>query len=62
MSKDELLQKMQESPQKPLKKDSGCVFCRHIFDCPGKPPEVKLCVNFEERKRKNDDKTMPGMR
>ena len=49
---DELLQEMQDLPEKPLKKDSGCVFCKHIFDCPGKPPTVKLCVNFEERKSK----------
>ena len=45
----------QETNNKPLKKDSGCVFCEHIFDCPGKPPKVKLCVNFKERKRNKLD-------
>lgn len=55
MNVDELLQEMQDLPDKPLKKDSGCVFCEHIFDCPGKPPKVKLCVNFKERKRSRND-------
>lgn len=36
--------------EKKGKKDAGCALCKHIFDCPGKPPEVKLCVNYEERK------------
>lgn len=37
--------------EKKGKKDAGCVYCEHIFDCKGKPPEVKLCVNFKERKK-----------
>lgn len=45
--------KEEDKDKKSLKYDSGCVFCKHIFDCPGKPPTVKLCVNFEERKSKN---------
>lgn len=35
--------------EKKLKKDKGCVRCAYIFSCPGKPPEVKLCLQFKER-------------
>jgi len=55
MTDDELLQEKQDLSDKPLSKDKGCVFCEHIFDCPGKPPTVKLCVNFKERKRMRND-------
>lgn len=51
MNADELLQKMQDLPEKPLKKGKECVFCEYIFDCKGKPPWVELCVNYKERKR-----------
>ena len=54
---DELLQKKQDLPDKPLKKDRNCVFCEHIFDCKGKPPTVKLCVNFKERRRSNEGRS-----
>lgn len=37
------------SEEKKLKKDRGCVRCAYIFSCPGKPPEVKNCINFKER-------------
>ena len=33
-----------------LKKDKECIHCEHFFDCAGKPKEVKLCLNFKERK------------
>ena len=47
----EVLARSQQMNSKPLKKGAGCVYCEHIFDCPGKPPEVKLCVNFKERRK-----------
>lgn len=56
MTDKEPLQKTQDLSDKPLKKDKGCAFCEHIFDCPGKPPTVKLCVNFKERKRMRNDR------
>lgn len=31
------------------KKDRECIRCEHIFDCKGKPQEVKQCINFKER-------------
>lgn len=34
-----------------LKKDRGCVRCEWIFSCKGKPPGVKDCLNFHERRR-----------
>lgn len=40
--------------QKALKKDKECRLCKHIFDCDGKPPGVKLCIRYEERERKED--------
>ena len=36
-----------------LKKDKECIHCEHFFDCAGKPKEVKLCLNFKERKDEN---------
>ena len=35
---------------KKLKKDKECIHCEKFFDCPGKPENVKLCVNFKEGK------------
>lgn len=37
-----------------LKKDKGCRLCVKIFDCAGKPENVKLCLQFEERKQKHE--------
>jgi len=37
--------------EKYLKKDRECIHCEKFFDCDGKPKEVKLCVNFIERKK-----------
>ena len=39
-----------------------CIKCKHLFDCQGKPKEVKKCLNFEEGngrsgKRSQMDKT-----
>ena len=36
-----------------LKKDKECMHCEKFFDCPGKPDEVKMCINFKERKQKD---------
>lgn len=33
------------------KKDKGCRLCEKIFDCQGKDPRVKLCLQFVERRR-----------
>lgn len=38
---------MQEEP----KKDKECIQCDRFFECKGKPPEVKYCINFRERKK-----------
>ena len=40
-----------------LKKDKECIHCEHFFDCAGKPKEVKLCLNFKERKDEDGRKT-----
>ena len=40
------------SENKP-KKDRECVRCEHIFDCQGKPHEVKQCIRFKERTDSN---------
>lgn len=40
------------SENKP-KKDRECVRCEYIFDCQGKPQEVKQCIRFKERKDSN---------
>lgn len=40
---------MQKDEQK-LVKDKGCVYCKKLRTCKGKPRDVKLCVNFIERK------------
>lgn len=32
-----------------MKKDKECVTCEHIFDCKGKPENVKCCLNYKER-------------
>jgi hypothetical protein len=32
------------------KKDRECIRCEYIFDCEGKPQEVKRCIKFKERK------------
>lgn len=34
-------------------KDKECIMCEKFFDCKGKPKEVKQCLNFKERKKKN---------
>ena len=36
-----------------LTKDRECIKCKHFFDCAGKPKGAR-CINFEERKGKND--------
>lgn len=36
-----------------LKKDRECIHCVKFFDCPGKPPEVKNCIQYIERKDDN---------
>ena len=36
-----------------LKKDRECIYCEKFFDCPGKPKDVKQCINFKERKDEN---------
>lgn len=43
---------MQEEP----KKDKECIQCDRFFECKGKPPEVKYCINFRERKNGNGRK------
>ena len=35
------------------KKDRECIYCAKFFECKGKPPNVKQCVSFEERKNKD---------
>ena len=32
------------------KKDKECVTCDYIFECKGKPDEVKRCLRYKERK------------
>lgn len=32
------------------KKDRECARCEYVFDCKGKPQEVKQCIRFKERK------------
>lgn len=32
--------------------DRECAKCKHLFECQGKPKEVKNCINFEERNDK----------
>ena len=41
-----------------LVKNIDCVHCEKIFDCEGKPREVKLCVNFVERKENGREKNV----
>lgn len=45
---------MEEEKQE-LKKDKGCVFCRHIFSCKGRPKGNGLCLHYEDRRGKNGD-------
>jgi hypothetical protein len=35
------------------KKDRECLQCEKFFDCKGKPPNVKRCIEFRERKKKD---------
>lgn len=35
--------------EKPVK-DRKCIKCEQFFDCVGKDPHVKDCLNFKERK------------
>ena len=32
-----------------MKKDKECITCEHIFECKGKPENVKRCLNYKER-------------
>lgn len=41
-----------------LVKNRDCIHCEKIFDCKGKPREVKLCVNFVERKKDGREKNV----
>lgn len=34
--------------------DRECAKCKHLFECQGKPKEVKNCINFEERNGKSE--------
>lgn len=34
----------------PLKKDRECAECKKLFDCKGKPVNVKQCLHFERVK------------
>ena len=34
-----------------MKKDKECITCEHIFECKGKPENVKRCLNYKERKK-----------
>ena len=40
-----------KTEEKPLKKDLECIHCQRFFNCDGKPPEVKQCLYFKERKK-----------
>ena len=40
---------MKEKEEK-LIKTRECAECKHLFECPGKPPSVKRCINLEEVK------------
>lgn len=39
--------------QNNLVKDRECLHCEKFFDCNGKPRDIKQCVNFTERKKKD---------
>lgn len=32
-----------------MKKDKECITCEYIFDCKGKPENVKQCLRYKER-------------
>lgn len=32
--------------------DKECMKCKKLFSCKGKPKDTKICVCFEERKKK----------
>lgn len=34
--------------------DRECAKCKHLFECQGKPKEVKKFINFEERNGKGE--------
>lgn len=36
-------------------KDKECLHCEKLFDCAGKE-KGKLCLQYKERKQRNDDK------
>lgn len=38
-----------------LKKDRECAECEHLFDCKGKPANVKRCLNFKEVKNEKNN-------
>lgn len=35
-----------------MKKDKECITCEYIFDCKGKPENVKQCLRYKERNYK----------
>ena len=35
-----------------VKKDKGCIYCEHFYDCIGKPKDVDLCVKFKDRRNR----------
>jgi hypothetical protein len=36
-----------------LKKDRECLKCQKFFECAGKPPEVKRCLQIVPRENQN---------
>lgn len=41
----------EEKPETILKKDRNCMHCEKLFDCKGKPQEVKRCLQYKERRK-----------
>lgn len=37
-----------------MKKDKECITCEYIFDCKGKPDDVKRCLKYKERNENNN--------
>ena len=40
---------MMSDEKEKRRKDKECIMCEHIFECPGKPESVNLCIEFKER-------------
>lgn len=40
--------------EKKLIKDRNCRLCQFVIECEGKPEGVELCLNFRERKLKEN--------